>query len=133
MVQVLRVSRVSMLRADGTPLCLRQIYSIWHSIDIGFRAGFYYVCVDFNPQSSANNTRSVTHSIPPRTEESVDIPLTSLPSPGKMESVPTSRRRRDSSVRRGGCGSSIGPRSAPPAATMSGFYFHQNSEPYVAS
>ncbi|KIJ16913.1 hypothetical protein PAXINDRAFT_168349 [Paxillus involutus ATCC 200175] len=93
-------------------------------------AGFYYVCVDFNPQSSANNTRSVTHSIPLRTEESVDIPLTSSPSPGKMESVPTSRRRRDSSVRRGGCGSSIGPRSAPPAATMSGFYFHQNSEPY---
>ncbi|KAF9227646.1 hypothetical protein BS17DRAFT_746307 [Gyrodon lividus] len=92
-------------------------------------AGFYYVCVDFNPQSPASSLRSATQPITTCTEERVDIPLT-VPSPGKLEAIPTGRRRRDSSLRRGGRGSSIGPRSPPPAATMSGFYFHQNSEPY---
>lgn len=60
-----------------------------------------------------------------------DPPLPQSLSLGKTETTPTSRKRRDSSVRRGGRGLSIGPRSYPPAATMSGFYFHQNSEPYV--
>ncbi|KAF9053861.1 hypothetical protein BDZ89DRAFT_1088330 [Hymenopellis radicata] len=58
-------------------------------------AGFYYVCVDFNPQ-------------PPSPV------VTSAASPTK------SRTRRDSSVRR----------QATLAPTMSGFYYHQNSEPY---
>ncbi|KAF8921130.1 vacuolar import and degradation protein-domain-containing protein [Mucidula mucida] len=57
-------------------------------------AGFYYVCVDFNPQ-------------PPS-------PVVTSVSPTK------SRTRRDSSVRR----------QATLAPTMSGFYYHQNSEPY---
>jgi len=93
-------------------------------------AGFYYVCVDFNPQSPGTNMRSVTQSFPLCAEEYGEGDLLTSPSPGKLESIPIGRRRRDSSVRRGGRGSSIGPRSPPPAATMSGFYFHQNSEPY---
>ncbi|KAG8217741.1 vacuolar import and degradation protein-domain-containing protein [Butyriboletus roseoflavus] len=94
-------------------------------------AGFYYVCVDFNPQSPGTNIRPVTQSFPLCAEYGEGDLLTS-PSPGKLESIPIGRRRRDSSVRRGR-GSSIGPRSPPPAATMSGFYFHQSSEPCVVS
>jgi len=91
-------------------------------------AGFYYVCVDFNPQSPAAGVRSAAQSFPLCAEECGEGDLLTSPSPGKLESIPIGRRR-DSSVRRGGRGSSIGPRS-PPAASMSGFYFHQNSEPY---
>ncbi|KAG0705993.1 vacuolar import and degradation protein-domain-containing protein [Suillus ampliporus] len=94
-------------------------------------AGFYYVCVDFNPQPPSTSTlRPVTQSVPLENDGINDPPLSHSPSPGKTESIPTSRKRRDSSVRRGGRGPSVGPRSHPPAATMSGFYFHQNSEPY---
>ncbi|KAI9571314.1 vacuolar import and degradation protein-domain-containing protein [Boletus coccyginus] len=93
-------------------------------------AGFYYVCVDFNPQSPGSNIRSATQSFPLCVEECGEGDLLTSPSPGKLESIPVGRRRRDSSVLRGGRGSSIGPRSPPPAATMCGFYFHQNSEPY---
>ena len=96
-------------------------------------AGFYYVCVDFNPQSSGTNVRSVAHSFPLCAEEYSEGDLLTSPSPGKLESIPIGRRRRDSSVRRAGRGSSIGPRSPPPAASMSGFYFHQNSEPCVVT
>lgn len=95
-------------------------------------AGFYYVCVDFNPQppSSASTLRPVTQSVPLEKDGINDLPLSHSPSLGKTETIPTVRKRRDSSVRRGGRGPSVGPRSHPPAATMSGFYFHQNSEPY---
>ncbi|EIN07243.1 hypothetical protein PUNSTDRAFT_71057, partial [Punctularia strigosozonata HHB-11173 SS5] len=67
-------------------------------------AGFYYVCVDFNP-----------------------------PPPSPMRS--TSRRRSSSAATKGllqewpesdGLGRSTGGH----AATMSGYYFHQNSAPY---
>ncbi|KAJ7063415.1 vacuolar import and degradation protein-domain-containing protein [Mycena amicta] len=64
-------------------------------------AGFYYVCVDFNP--------APIHSDPE--EDIADDPR------------PPVKARRDSSVRRA---LSTGPRPA----LMSGFYFHQNSEPY---
>ncbi|KAG1735847.1 vacuolar import and degradation protein-domain-containing protein [Suillus occidentalis] len=95
-------------------------------------AGFYYVCVDFNPQppSSAPTLRPVTQSVPLEKGGNNDPPLPHSLSPGKTETIPTVRKRRDSSVRRGGRGLSVGVRSHPPAATMSGFYFHQNSEPY---
>jgi hypothetical protein len=95
-------------------------------------AGFYYVCVDFNPQppTSAPTLRPVTQSVPLEKDGINDLPLSHSPSLGKTETIPTVRKRRDSSVRRGGRGLSVGPRSHPPAATMSGFYFHQNSEPY---
>ncbi|KAG1754586.1 vacuolar import and degradation protein-domain-containing protein [Suillus lakei] len=95
-------------------------------------AGFYYVCVDFNPQPppSTSTLRPVTQSVPLEKDGIDDPPLSHSPSLGKTETIPTVRKRRDSSVRRGGRGLSVGPRSHPPAATMSGFYFHQNSEPY---
>lgn len=95
-------------------------------------AGFYYVCVDFNPQppTPTPTLRSVTQSVPFEKDGINDSPMPHSLSSGKTETMPTSRKRRDSSVRRGGRGPSVGPRSHPPAATMSGFYFHQNSEPY---
>ncbi|KAJ7109510.1 vacuolar import and degradation protein-domain-containing protein [Mycena epipterygia] len=65
-------------------------------------AGFYYVCVDFNPA--------------PAHDEGAD------PQPDEAPMSPA-KPRRDSSVRRA---LSTGPRPA----LMSGFYFHQNSEPY---
>ncbi|KAF7294822.1 hypothetical protein MIND_01020100 [Mycena indigotica] len=66
-------------------------------------AGFYYVCVDFNP--------------PVQSEPEED-------NEGDESTQPTkAKARRDSSIRRA---ASSGPRPA----LMSGFYFHQNSEPY---
>ncbi|KAJ7046932.1 vacuolar import and degradation protein-domain-containing protein [Mycena alexandri] len=72
-------------------------------------AGFYYVCVDFNP--------APTQPEDAEAEAEADEAITASP-PSKPHS-----RRRDSSVRRA---LSSGPRPA----LMSGFYFHQNSEPY---
>jgi hypothetical protein len=54
------------------------------------------------------------------------------PLPAKGETPQTIRVRRDSSVKRGGRAPSVGPRSGTPVPTMSGFYFHQNSEPCVS-
>jgi len=90
-------------------------------------AGFYYVCVDFNPQPAAPATRPVTQSMSstPESDECISPPL-----PAKGETPQAIRIRRDSSAKRGGRAPSVGPRSATPVPTMSGFYFHQNSEPY---
>ncbi|TFK42409.1 vacuolar import and degradation protein-domain-containing protein [Crucibulum laeve] len=90
-------------------------------------AGFYYVCVDFNPpatngSSLASGGRSTSQPMP-LTPESDDLDL--LAQPIKTEAP--LRTRRDSSVRRRT--PSLAPLS-PPVATMSGFYYHQNSEPY---
>ncbi|KAL4067878.1 vacuolar import and degradation protein-domain-containing protein [Scleroderma yunnanense] len=96
-----------------------------HDINGASFAGFYYVCVEFNPQStSSNNLRSAV------IQENDDTVIPTSPSASRVEPVPPGRRRRDSSARRVGRGSSIGPRSPPPTATMSGLYYHQNSEPY---
>ncbi|KAI0798030.1 vacuolar import and degradation protein-domain-containing protein [Abortiporus biennis] len=81
-------------------------------------AGFYYVCVDFNPQSTAilttqaedmTSTSPVTSSKPERSPRA------------RRESVSRGTRPIDRSSSRG---------AASNVATMSGFYFHQNSEPY---
>lgn len=86
------------------------------------RLGFYYVCVDFNPPPVAVH--------PAATEEmEVDLPEATVPS--KMESL--TPPRRDSSIRPGRPSPSLGVRGSTPVATMNGFYFHQNSEPWVAS
>ncbi|KAI8998661.1 vacuolar import and degradation protein-domain-containing protein [Trametes punicea] len=91
-------------------------------------AGFYYVCVDFNPQQTGS-----IH-LPSPAEKAAELatsPTTNAQSAAmtKPDSAPRSRRV---SVNRGtrrvgrsasrGCPSNV--------ATMSGFYFHQNSEPY---
>jgi glucose-induced degradation protein 4 len=91
--------------------------------------GFYYVCVDFNPQPAAPTIRPATQQAPstPESDEYILPPL-----PAKGETPQTIRVRRDSSVKRGGRAPSVGPRSGTPVPTMSGFYFHQNSEPCVS-
>ncbi|KAF8201536.1 vacuolar import and degradation protein-domain-containing protein [Pholiota molesta] len=91
-----------------------------------WKEGFYYVCVDFNPPTASSPTEEVI-------DESFETPLT----PESDDSHPffhrrirtksRSRTRRDSSTRRRG--PPLAPIN-PPVATMSGFYYHQNSEPY---
>jgi len=91
-------------------------------------AGFYYVCVDFNPQPAAPALRPTTQSLSSALEsDECSMPL---PPVAKTENHQGARNRRDSSVRRAGRAPSVSPRSATPVPTMSGFYFHQNSEPY---
>ncbi|KAH9951234.1 vacuolar import and degradation protein-domain-containing protein [Amylocystis lapponica] len=91
-------------------------------------AGFYYVCVDFNPQQSGTAS---TQPLPSPVEEVSPAPAAPAQSPNQTKTEPASRARRTSvshGTRRTGRSSS---RSAPSnVATMSGFYFHQNSEPY---
>lgn len=60
-----------------------------------------------------------------------DFDIHTMPPPVKTETPHGVRVRRDSSVRRGTRQPSVGPRNGTPTPTMSGFYFHQNSEPYV--
>ncbi|PFH54196.1 hypothetical protein AMATHDRAFT_135279 [Amanita thiersii Skay4041] len=81
-------------------------------------AGFYYVCVEFSP-------------VPTRSSSSAKSCLDSYDEVGNTPSrpEPPRRARREASVRRGGRSSSITPLNIP-VATMNGFYFHQNSEPY---
>ncbi|PPQ98144.1 hypothetical protein CVT26_003188 [Gymnopilus dilepis] len=85
-------------------------------------AGFYYVCVDFNPPATPSSPTecAIDDSQLPLTPDSDDMPRFSRKST-------RSRSRRDSSIRRRG--PSIAPLN-PHVATMSGFYYHQNSEPY---
>ncbi|KAI0928711.1 hypothetical protein AcW2_004635 [Taiwanofungus camphoratus] len=88
-------------------------------------AGFYYVCVDFNPQQSSAQLAQ------PNSETPAQALSPSAQSPSaKPETV--SRARRTSTnqgARRVARSSSRGVLPSN-VATMSGFYFHQNSEPY---
>ncbi|TCD64544.1 hypothetical protein EIP91_003982 [Steccherinum ochraceum] len=90
-------------------------------------AGFYYVCVDFNPQHTQASQQPP--SLPTSPEEEADLPAVS-PTTVKPEQSPRARRE---SVTRGArrVGRSSSRSAAPYAnvAKMSGFYFHQNSEP----
>jgi len=97
--------------------------------DLALVLGFYYVCVDFNPQPAPPTMRPVAQPVSstPETDEYVLPPLPAA----KGEAPQAIRVRRDSSVKRGGRAPSVGPRSGTPVPTMSGFYFHQNSEPCV--
>lgn len=91
------------------------------------QSGFYYVCVDFNPhphpQSSTSPTRQSSVI-----REDPDSPPPLTP---KVESLSNARgsgfsvHEESSNLPR----SPVGTRSGPGVATMSGFYFHQNSEP----
>jgi len=79
-------------------------------------AGFYYVCVDFNshaqtPATPARQPTSVAREEPDASPSEVSMAP-------KLEPI------------RGSSESSVGTRSGSGVATMSGFYFHQNSEPY---
>jgi hypothetical protein len=80
------------------------------------QTGFYYVCVDFNPHLPLSTTPTRQPSI---IREDPDAP----PPTPKAESL--SSVHEESAHR----APSLGTRSGPGVATMSGFYFHQNSEP----
>ncbi|KAI0277232.1 vacuolar import and degradation protein-domain-containing protein [Russula aff. rugulosa BPL654] len=88
-------------------------------------AGFYYVCVDFNPHPQSSTTCTRQSSI---IREDPDAPPLSTP---KAESLSSTRgsvlHEENASSQRAPI---VGTRSGPGVATMSGFYFHQNSEPY---
>ncbi|KAH8827060.1 vacuolar import and degradation protein-domain-containing protein [Flagelloscypha sp. PMI_526] len=85
-------------------------------------AGFYYVCVDFNPPSTP--ARTTSQQMPQTPEDDADD--TELSS--HLPPLPKEQRtRRGSSVHRG---DPTGRPHAPVAATMTGFYHHKNSEPY---
>jgi hypothetical protein len=112
------------------PCSMPRVYSISQPLTILFVLGFYYVCVDFNPQPAAPALRSTTQSVSSALEsDECSMPL---PPAAKTENHQGARNRRDSSVRRAGRAPSVSPRSATPVPTMSGFYFHQNSEPCVS-
>jgi glucose-induced degradation protein 4 len=86
--------------------------------------GFYYVCVDFNSHAqttptSARQAASQQTSVVREEPEGSPPQVSMAP---KLEPMPTDNTNSYRS-------SSIGTRSAPGVATMSGFYFHQNSEP----
>ncbi|KAI0699704.1 vacuolar import and degradation protein-domain-containing protein [Cytidiella melzeri] len=88
-------------------------------------AGFYYVCVDFNPPATHGSHQL---SVPEDVPESV-CPVQSAAAKPEV----STRVRRESlsrGPRRMSRSSSSTRLAAPAAATMSGFYFHQNSEPY---
>jgi len=93
-------------------------------------AGFYYVCVDFNPPARppASAVRPGAHAVSMAEDRGPLDSSASLHSPSKLDN--SQRSRRDSTMRSGGRSVSLTPRSNIPIATMSGFYFHQNSEPY---
>jgi len=78
--------------------------------------GFYYICVDFNPPPLSPPRLTSQH------KEVMDIPPLA-----KAET--TSRARRNSRVRCMDQGTVGGLHTSAPAVTMSGFYYHQNSEP----
>lgn len=94
-------------------------------------AGFYYVCVDFNPQpvGSAASQAAQAGILPEDIPEASSPLQSSLPKPEC--SPPRARRESMNRGSRRSARSVSSSRTAPPnVATMSGFYFHQNSEPY---
>ncbi|KAG6867012.1 hypothetical protein C0991_003928 [Blastosporella zonata] len=92
-------------------------------------AGFYYICVDFNPPPPrrASNARSTTQQLP-ITPENVEmsspdsIPKSEAPRQPRSNSIESTAQRAAERV------PSLASRS-PPAAKMTGFYYHRNSEP----
>jgi hypothetical protein len=92
-------------------------------------AGFYYVCVDFNPQPAGHSATS--QQAPEMFDDDTDLNSFSSPPSSKPDTRRT-RSRKGAGQRKGvRSPSSSGPHgSGMQTATMSGFYFHQNSEPY---
>jgi len=99
-------------------------------------AGFYYVCVDFNqqPQTPASHHMPLIRETDDmNTDETPDLVPEPVDILAKPESPRRSRRRsidREGRFQRGMSRSSSRSGPGPLVATMSGFYFHQNSEPY---
>lgn len=97
--------------------------------------GFYYVCVDFNQQPQT----PPSHHMPLIRETddmNTDVTPGLVPEPIEAMVKPESPRRsrrhsidREGRFQRGVSRSSSRSGPGPLVATMSGFYFHQNSEP----
>ncbi|KAH0583752.1 hypothetical protein H2248_009356 [Termitomyces sp. 'cryptogamus'] len=94
-------------------------------------AGFYYICVEFNPPPPprrSSHTRSTIQPLPASTENVEMTPSdptskSEVPRQPRRDSVESTARRAAERV------PSLASRS-PPAAKMTGFYYHRNSEPY---
>ena len=81
--------------------------------------------MDFNPQ----HTAAQQPSLPPAPEEAMEDSPEQIAVKIEPEPIPRARRESmDSGARRAGRSTSRGVRESN-VATMSGFYFHQNSEP----
>ncbi|KAG6860625.1 hypothetical protein C0995_009274 [Termitomyces sp. Mi166 len=91
--------------------------------------GFYYICVDFNPPPPrrSSNARPTTQQLPATLE---NVEMTSSDSMSKSE-VPRQPRRDsvESTARRAAERVPSLTSRSPPAAQMTGFYYHRNSEP----
>lgn len=61
--------------------------------------------------------------------DDIDASIAHPATPSKPETQGVPRGRRNSNVRRTGRLPSVTPRMSAPVAKMTGFYFHQNSEP----
>lgn len=89
-----------------------------HISHLALFIGFYYVCVEFDPRPELSPSMSQTSSY----DSSLGPCIESGFAPGPYPAVvadPASDRWRSCAEPR-----------APAPATMTGFYFHQNSEPY---
>ncbi|KAI0040901.1 hypothetical protein FA95DRAFT_1450674, partial [Auriscalpium vulgare] len=100
-------------------------------------AGFYYVCVDFNshPAPTAVAPPTTTrHSATGRErlgQDPLPSPITPKPDlPAPLSAAAHAHPHLASSRPVQGHGHAVGAGPGPAVATMSGFYFHQNSEPY---
>lgn len=107
-----------------------------------FYSGFYYVCVDVNPQPPTSATRAshvqpsgleTATSMKPEQQHPLSIATTPLPSLRRSSvTSPTGRSVRRTShayLHSPVSPSGAGATSQETTATMHGFYFHQNSEP----
>jgi glucose-induced degradation protein 4 len=105
--------------AGNSPSTLYRSYLLNPS-----QPGFYYVCVDFSPHPQSSTTSTRQSSI---LWEDPDAPPPPTPKGESLSSI------RESAVHEENVNPhrtpSLGTRSGPGVATMSGFYFHQNSEP----
>ena len=97
--------------------------------------GFYYVCVDFNqqpPTPASHHMPLIRETDDMNTDATPDLASEPLEISAKPDSPRRSRRRsidREGQFQRGMSRSSSRSGPGPLVATMSGFYFHQNSEP----
>jgi glucose-induced degradation protein 4 len=105
--------------AGSSLLTLSRVYFLNPS-----QPGFYYVCVDFNPHppSSTSPTRQSS-----TIREDPDSPPPPTPKAESLSNIRGSGFHEENSNPHHA--PSLGTRSGPGVATMSGFYFHQNSEP----
>ncbi|KAG5647264.1 hypothetical protein DXG03_000799 [Asterophora parasitica] len=90
-------------------------------------AGFYYICVDFNPPSPRTSSDRSTSQQLPLTPEGEEMEL-----PEATTKSEAARETRCNATTRQSTGRMPSPaaRSNPPVAKMTGFYYHRNSEPY---